>query len=516
LHSFSYDVTQGGTTFSDPDGDALTYSIDASRFNAGLRVNGTRIVGTLDTHGWVDVEVTAADGRGGAVTDAFRIVVTPNSPPVLQQPNMAVLVTAGTTIDFDPTQSGSAFSDSDGDVVTYEVAPISPLRGMSVSGSRVLGTLQVGELVTFAITARDAFGGSAVDVFSIAVPLLEPGLPTLPAIPYVYADEELPLPYDYWFSRQNVGPFFDTTPADNPTSNVGAALGRVLFYDKRLSLTNTHSCGSCHVQEKGFATAERFDVGAQGVPLRRNAMGLANVRYSATRRFFLDGRALSLEALALMPIQEPAELGNFLPLLEAKLASTSFYPRLFEEAFGTPDVTSERIAKALAQFLRSIISYRTRFDAAFHEMEQGDVTNPFAVLTSEEIAGSELFLRFCGMCHQGNGAHTKTVVSNNGLDVVSEDPGSGGGNFRSASLRNIAVTAPYMHDGRFFTLREVVDHYDHGVQASESLHGLLRDATGAPLRLQMTEADKSALEAFLNTLTDEALLSDPKFSDPFR
>src|SRR5262249_20777480 len=156
-------------------------------------------------------------------------------------------------------------------------------------------------------------------------------------------------------------PLWDMQSPDNRTSNAGATLGRVLFYDRRLSLTNTHSCSSCHHQANGFAAPERFSVGGQGTPMKRNTLGLANVRYNASAGSFGDMRVPSLEKLALMPIVAPTELGNFLPMLERKLAETDFYPPLFDAAFGSPEVTSDRIARALTQFLQAMISYRTKF-----------------------------------------------------------------------------------------------------------------------------------------------------------
>jgi cytochrome c peroxidase len=514
-HAFNYDVSQGGATFTDPDGDTLTYTIELRNWSL-LSVSGTTISGVLGDAGWIDVAVTAADPHGASASDSFTIIIAPNAPPVVARPNMALFTAAGMPVDYDPTQAGTTFTDPDGDTLTYAVQMRSPGMGLSVNGIRIVGALTAVGVVNFEITASDAYGGSAVDRLAVAVPAAEPGAPTLPASSYVYDDEMLPLPHAFRMSRDFVIPFWDTTPIDNATTDPGATLGRVLFYDNRLSITNTHACGSCHHQSTGFASPVAFSTGAPGVALKRNAMGLANARYNLDDLYFSDRRVSTLETLALVPIEEPTELDNFLPLVEAKLAATDFYPPLFQAAFGSPDITRERIAKALAQFLRSLISYRSRFDEAFSPIDLQNPPDPMTVLTTEELRGVEVFRdNRCGICHVDT-VQDMDRPANNGIDAVITDPGVGGGGFRAASLRNIAVTAPYMHDGRFATLREVIEHYDHGIQDNPSLSSLLRQGyNGPPLQLGLSEDDKNALEAMLRALTDEPMLADPKFSDPF-
>jgi cytochrome c peroxidase len=290
----------------------------------------------------------------------------------------------------------------------------------------------------------------------------------------------------------------------------------VLFYDQRLSLTNTHSCGSCHQQAHGFAAPTRFSEGIIGEPTKRNAMGLTEVRYSVHNLFFSDIRVRSLEALALMPIEEPVELGNSLPRVIEKLSATDFYPPLFTAAFGSPEITSERIAKALAQFLRALISYNAKVDA-YSNPPNGQQSPPLeAVFTPEELIGRQVFRENnCFFCHEDD-IQASFSTSNNGLDEVFTDPGSGDGHFRTASLRNVAFTAPYMHDGRFATLREVVDHYNDGVSNSPHLARLLQDGNGGPRKMNLTEVQKEGLIAFLHAMTDEQFLRDPRFSDPFQ
>jgi cytochrome c peroxidase len=425
-------------------------------------------------------------------------------------------VTVGTTVDVDV--GDVMFSDADGDPMTYEIS-LTPLpRGLSVSGTRIRGALDSNGAVFVRVRASDGFGGTAEDAFAIVAPTLETRRPTLPAVSFVYEDAQLPLPFIARFSLENFASLWDTTrDSNNPPTNAGATLGRVLFYDKRLSITNMGSCGSCHHQEHGFAAPERFSAGPLGELSKRNVMGLTGVRFNLQNEYFGDRRVHRLEQLIREPIEAPAELGNSMPLLVEKLAATDFYPPLFADAFGSPEITADRITRALAQFLRSMIAFESRFDQAYHPMDVSEVPTPEAVLTPLELRGAEIFNSsgHCTFCH-ARGAQTMDAVTNNALDVVPADLGSGNGNFRTASLRNIAVTAPYMHDGRFATLREVIEHYSSGIVDTPNVDVVLRGlvTTNSP-NLNLSEADKDALEAFLHTFTDPQFLTDPKFSDPF-
>ena len=491
----------------------------------GFRIEGTRIVGIPETLDAVIVTVTAKDPFGWTENNEFAIGVNPNAAPRVINPNADRHIIVGTHVDYETTQNGAVFVDTDGDALSYEVTMRTDPRGLSVTGTHVRGTFNSVGLVEVTVTASDIYGGSGSDVFVIAAPGPVPGRPALPAVSYSYADEELDLPFVFRISSEGVIPLWDTQPDDNRTSNDGATLGRVLFYDERLSSTNTVSCSSCHVQSHGFASPERFNSGALGVPLKRNAMALANARYQIHESWFSDMRVHALRDLVLMPIENSEELGNSLELLEEKLAATDFYPALFEAAFGTPQVTRERISRALAQFVQALISYRAKVDRALNPMTN-DPWDPPSVLNAQELRGFEIFTASranCSLCHEER-AQTNVWHANNGLDVVPADPGVQNqalqrdgttGIFKAASLRNIALTAPYMHDGRFNSLREVIDHYDHGIKESPNLDAILRDVNFQPRRMNFTEADKDALEAFLRTFTDDEFLNDPKFSDPF-
>jgi cytochrome c peroxidase len=235
-------------------------------------------------------------------------------------------------------------------------------------------------------------------------------------------------------------------------------------------------------------------------------MGLANARFDSRGRFFWDERAGTLEAQVLTPVQDPVEMGMTLPALEAKLAGAGYYQPLFRAAFGTPEVTSDRVARALAQFVRSLVSADARFD-------RGLVAGG---LTPQEREGLRLFngQAQCGRCHVGN-ALAGDGTHNTGLDAAITDSGAGRGRFKVPSLRNIAVRPPYMHDGRFATLEQVVEHYNGGVQPNPALDQRLRGRDGAPRALGLSATQKSALVAYLHTLTDSTFLMAPEFADPF-
>jgi cytochrome c peroxidase len=336
-------------------------------------------------------------------------------------------------------------------------------------------------------------------------------VPVLPEISYKYSDAESPIPQHFFLSTAGSVLGSDNTPADNPITNAGATLGRVLFYDVRLSANNTVACASCHRQQFGFSDTARFSRGLHGEHPTRRTMALANARFYRSGRFFWDERAATLEAQVLQPIQNRIEMGMSLDSLVMKLRATSFYTPLFGAAFGTPNITSDRIARALAQFVRALVSAESRFDSVF----MGNGPPDFSRLTQQEQDGFRIFEQSgCGNCHRtlaffGDGAR------NTGLERDPVDAGAGLGRFKPPSLRNVAVRAPYMHDGRFSTLGQVVDFYDHGIVGNDWLDLRLRDADGDPRRLGLSPAERAALVAFLQTLTDQGFLHAPKFSDPF-
>ena len=315
----------------------------------------------------------------------------------------------------------------------------------------------------------------------------------------------------------------DNMPATNVTADAGATLGRVLFHDKRLSTNQTVSCSSCHQQSHGFSDPRAFSVGFNGGLTARNSMGLSHARWYQRKHFFWDERADTLEVQVLMPIQNSTEMGMTLEALTNRLAAEPFYSDLFTSAFGTAAVTSERISFALAQFVRSIVSVRSKYDIG--------VTNGFQNFTAQENLGRQIFLgqvgnATCAACHGTDNFVPGAALNNNGLEFPFVDKGVGAitgnpaddGKFKVPSLRNIELTVPYMHDGRFTNLEQVVEFYNSGVVDNPNLSPPLRNPPGlppGPRRLNLTAGQKAALVAFLKTLTDTNLATDPKYSDPF-
>ena len=350
---------------------------------------------------------------------------------------------------------------------------------------------------------------------------IEESVLNLPQTPFDYASLNLPS----HFTTNAGGPLptsingTDNTPSTNPITNDGATLGRVLFYDKKLSANGTISCASCHKQDKGFSDDAILSLGFNGGTTGRHSMTLINARFYQRGRFFWDERATTLEEQVLMPFQDPVEMGMTLEQVVSKVQEQSYYLELFQKAFGSTEITSDKISKALAQFVRSIVSFSSKYDQG-----RAMVANPganFPNFTTEENTGKNIFFQTipngggaCFGCHT-----TEAFISanpgpqNNGLDLASTiDLGAGGvftnpifvGRFKTTSLRNIELTAPYMHDGRFATLEEVVEHYNSGIQAHPTLSPALTDANGNPVQLNLTSLEKAALVAFLKTLTDNS------------
>jgi cytochrome c peroxidase len=336
----------------------------------------------------------------------------------------------------------------------------------------------------------------------------------LPATPYRYANVELPAHF------AQPGRNYDNTPLDNPLTDDGATLGRVLFYDRRLSANSTTSCASCHVQAHAFADPKRFSKGFHGAPTDRRAMPLINLRYYQRARFFWDERAGNLEEMVLQPIQSRIEMGQNLKQVVGTLARDAAYPPLFMRAFGDREITEARMGKALAQFVRSIVSYRSRYDQERARVESAQAD--FPGFTRQENRGKALFLRNCSTCHMkdanehfflptpaNTGLRGKEARADAGVGDVTLRPADLG-SFKSPSLRNVEVTAPYAHDGRFPTLEALIDHYSDNAIFDPNLGYLVPVGP-----LGFTASEKAALIAFLKTLTDRPLLTDPKYSNPF-
>lgn len=347
----------------------------------------------------------------------------------------------------------------------------------------------------------------------------------IPESPFNYANPAMP-------AYLNAPPILAqvNTPVTNPITDWGATLGRVLFYDKSLSKNKTVSCASCHAQATGFSDQLRLSKGFDGGFTGRHSMSLIDAKYYPNGRYFWDQRAASLEAQVLMPIQDLVEMGITLDTLVKRVQTQPYYPTLFTKAFGSSTINSDLISKSLAQFVRSIVSYQSKYDAGRSTFPPAPAPPPNAVFpnfTAQENRGKEIFLSpisGCAACH-GSETFTAPQEKNNGLDLnnltdrgfgtVTNNPADNG-LFKVGSLRNIELSAPYMHDGRFNTLEEVVEHYNSGVKNNPNLSPQLRLPGGQPRLLNISVQDKAALVAFLKTLTDTNVTTDVKYSNPFK
>lgn len=337
----------------------------------------------------------------------------------------------------------------------------------------------------------------------------------------------------------SIPPVYDNTPyqlefgllppppiaEDNALTIQGVKLGRMLFYENRLSGNNSQNCASCHQQENAFTDTAQFSIGIKGLPGGRHAMAAFNLAWNQNR-FFWDGRAELLRHQAVMPIQDELEMDESIENVIAKLSADTMYTNQFIRAFDRQEINEEYIGKALEQFMNSIVSVNSKYDNYL----KGEV-----MLSDAEERGRALYFAEynpgfpaasgadCAHCHGGlnfendrymnNGLDSEANQTDIGFQTVSKTP-SDKAKFKVTSLRNIAFTAPYMHDGRFQTLREVIDHYDHDLQPSPTLDPALEYTRSTGLML--TEQDKDDLIAFLHTLSDYDLTTDPAYSSPFQ
>lgn len=336
----------------------------------------------------------------------------------------------------------------------------------------------------------------------------------LTGIGYNPSPYDLEIP-DYFPSFQN--------PEDNPLTIDGIKLGQHLFYDPILSLDSTVSCASCHHPDKAFTDGLAVSKGVDNLEGSRSSMSIVNAAY-AFNGLFWDGRSLSLEDQAIEPVENPLELIEDWENVEEKLRRNPTYHVLFRKAFGiktNTEITRDLAAKSLSQFQRIIISSNSKFDRVEYSNN--------AAYTNEELDGRDMFFDAdpltpdaeCAHCHSGALLSSQKYF-NNGIEQVADlssfpDNGRGdvsgilfeNGKFRAPSLRNIALTAPYMHDGRFKTLEEVLDHYNSGGHFSENLDPLI-------MPLGLNEKQKDNIIQFLKTMTDTSYLSNELIIDPFQ
>jgi len=316
---------------------------------------------------------------------------------------------------------------------------------------------------------------------------------------------------DFTFEQPEHFPQATYTFENNEVTKEVFELGRKLFYDPILSVDSTVSCNTCHKQQTAFADpTHRVNHGINNRLGKRNSPGIANMAFLDF--FFYDGGVGHLDFVPINAITSEVEMGSSLAEVVEKLSRSPLYKKEFEEAFGKGEIESQQVLHALAQFTVMLVSANSKYD----KVQRGEQT-----FTVAELEGYNLFMKNCSACHSGE-LFTDNYFHNNGLDeTFTKDPGRSiitesdldAGKFKVPSLRNVALTPPYMHDGRFKTLEEVLNHYVHGVKYSSTLDvELIKDEK---IGIELSDEERSKIITFINTLTDYEFISDKRFADPF-
>lgn len=313
-------------------------------------------------------------------------------------------------------------------------------------------------------------------------------------------------------------------PPDNPLTIAGVELGRLLFYDRMLSEDLSRACADCHKQHFGFADSLRFSVGVDEAVGRRQSMPIFNMAWHRNG-FLWDGRASLLREQVLLSIQSPLEMNETLDHAISKMNTSKLYKDQFIRAYGSEEITEEKIGLALEQFMLSIVSHQSEYDqylAGLTTLSASEERGRLLFERPYQPATPEMSGANCIQCHSGpnfensqyvnNGLDTDAAVSDAGRQNFTQDPADRA-KFKVPSLRNIAITAPYMHDGRFANLAQVIDHYDSGIRSSATLDSSLLSTQASGL--QLSQQDKTDLLNFLHTLTDEHFLENVAYESPF-
>ena len=491
--------------------------------------------------------VLAACG-GGSGSSAPGPQLFLNRAPLVASANVDQSAQVGYDFSYDVTQNGSTFSDPDGDALTFTVT-LSPHIGLSENNGTVAGIASDKGDITVTVTATDPDGASISDSFNIGITIDQDSV-------QLAFGSNLDLDQLENYANQPV-PDYIGAPRDNgnPVTDAGATLGRVLFYDVSLSIDDTVSCSSCHQQTRAFGDNMVVSQGVFGGVTGRHSMRLINSRFgngpvgngmdANAIAMFWDERALSAEDQATQPIRDHDEHGfsgfdgrpDFDDLI-AKLESIPYYEELFRLAFLSPEITEEKIQLALAQFVKSIQSFDSKYDAGRAQVE--NELHDFPNFTSDENAGKRLFETDaakggvnCFLCHSS----PEFVIDradagrgHNGIVEVADDPSSFDfTNIRAPVLRDIVgpdrqLNVPLMHNASITSLRQLIDHYNHiPVPQNEpertnflaTLDVILVPPGGTPQNFELTDTEKDQLAAFLRTLTGNAVYTDLKWSSPF-
>ncbi len=292
-------------------------------------------------------------------------------------------------------------------------------------------------------------------------------------------------------------------PTDNPLTKEGVWLGKLLFYDSLLSSNGKQSCGSCHLQEHAFTDGKKLAVGSYGDTIDRNTMSLVNLAWN--KSFFWDGRIATLEQLVRDPVTNPKELDRDTHQLVNDLKKHKYYPELFQRAFPGEEISMNNVSKSIAQFLRTIISTGIVLpDSVYPKAKDDSGYNDAEYMKEKSVRGS--FFRFANMCSGCHGG-----FSYGGHDMA-DNHIEKGTSFKAPSMINVMLTAPYMHDGRFNTIEEVLKHYDSHIS---KLHLNNSELLEVPVKNLITDYDKKNLVKLLELFTDSSFISNPQYSNPF-
>ncbi|MGV6802493.1 MAG: cytochrome c peroxidase [bacterium] len=471
---------------------------------------------------------------GGSDGSSSTSSVTPNNAPTVSRANSDQSGQVGYDFTYDATQSGNTFVDADGDALTYTISYAPDNGDYSDNNGIITGIPSVLEDVTVTITANDGLGGTASNNFLILVSVDQNAilaefsgnidLENLES----YANPTIP----NYITKLNDG--------GNPVTDAGATLGRVLFYDTRLSIDDTVSCSSCHLQAHAFSDLDVVSEGVDSGVTIRHAMRLINTQYADETHFFWDERALSQEDQETQPLADHNEHGfsgqsgrpDFSDLI-VKMEALEYYEELFRFAFLSPEITEDKIGIALAQFVKSIHSFDSKYDQGRAQVNNDN--QDFPNFTADENAGKTLFLTApnnggagCQGCHRAPEFDIDPNSDSNGIVLVANNPNQTDfTNTRAPTLRDLVapdttLNGQIMHNGSLLSLRDVIDHYDQitvpaGVNAGDfraALDNRLMPG-GNTQRLNLTETEKAQLEDFLRTLTGSNVYTDPKWSSPF-
>ena len=476
----------------------------------------------------------ACGGGGGSSSTPSTPAppTTSNSAPTVANPIADQAAKLGYAFSLD---LGDTFADADNDTLTISVDFGADAKGLSLNGTTITGPPNSTATVSVTCTPTDPSGESTSDAFEISVSIDQSAIMAVfnGAIDLENLDNYANQPVPDYVTKMNDG--------GNPITDAGATLGRVLFYDTSLSVDGTVSCATCHVQSLGFSDADIVSTGVAGGQTGRHSMRLINTMFADEPDFFWDERAPSHEAQESQPIMDHNEMGfsgqNGRPDLDDlidQMEATEYYEELFRFVFLDPEITEDRIQRALAQFTKSIQSFDSKFDER-RAQTTSDVQR-FPNFTADENAGKQLFMRNvdndgagCNGWHRAPEFDIRPGSDHNGIfRVAGSTTEFDLTNTRSPSLRDLvgpggSSNGPFMHDGSLATIRAVIDHYDDIQEpVSEPPLSEFRDTIdnrlvegGRPIQLNLTENEKDQLEAFLLTLTGSSIYTDEKLSDPF-